>query len=118
MSGPKNRSESTGSLLQAAGVGIWIGQLFDEEARQHRGAIVVLEILLGSAAERGGLQRGDRITHVGNIPVAGMTLEEIVIEHLRGPIDSEVKLQVLRGMSSSGMDVRLVREMPASNGNR
>jgi C-terminal processing protease CtpA/Prc len=113
MSDPKSLAEFPGSPAHDAGVGIWIAQLFDEEAPERRGALVILDVLPGGAGERGRLKGGDRITHVGNKPVAGMTLEEVVMQHLRGAVGSEVKLQVLRGIGSASVDVRLVREMPA-----
>jgi carboxyl-terminal processing protease len=95
---------------RAAGVGIWIAPLYDDDAPDKRGGIVILEVLAGSAAERAGVRAGDRITHVGEQSLAGLSLEQIVTEHLRGAPASEARLRILRGQKTPGIEIRVARE--------
>ena len=55
----------------------------------------VTSVLPETPAERAGIQKNDRITHIGDLPVAGMDNAEIS-RTLRGPVHSRVTLTVLR----------------------
>jgi C-terminal processing protease CtpA/Prc len=81
---------------ESKGIGIWVAQLFDADASDHRGALVVLEVILQSAAERAGLRAGDRIAQINGIPTHGMTLEEAVTKHLRAGAGTHLQLDLER----------------------
>lgn len=59
------------------------------------GKVVVTEVMPETPAQRVGVRKGDRITHVGDVPVAGMKTAEIT-QQLRGPVLSKVTLVVAR----------------------
>ena len=46
-------------------------------------------------ARRAGLREGDRIASIDGDPVRTLVLEEVV-ERLRGPVGSEVELEIVR----------------------
>jgi carboxyl-terminal processing protease len=70
------------------GIGILIQTL--------EGITRVIEVLEGTPAQGGGLAVGDHITHVDDIPLAGLDAAA-VIELMRGPPGSRVALDLLRG---------------------
>jgi carboxyl-terminal processing protease len=59
------------------------------------GVVRITSVLPETPAERAGIQKNDHITHIGDLPVAGMDSAEIS-RHLRGPVHSRVTLTVLR----------------------
>ncbi|MEK7245709.1 MAG: S41 family peptidase, partial [Pseudomonadota bacterium] len=59
------------------------------------GIVRVTSVLPETPAERAGIQKNDRIAHIGDLPVAGMDNAEIS-RYLRGPVHSRVTLTVLR----------------------
>jgi len=59
------------------------------------GAVRVTSVLPDTPADRAGVRKNDRITHIGDLPVAGMDNAEIS-KHLRGPVHSRVRLTVER----------------------
>jgi carboxyl-terminal processing protease len=64
--------------------------------RYENGATYVRDVYPGTPAEKAGLLVGDRITHIGSLPLAGLSQAE-VIAHLRGPVHSSADLTVERG---------------------
>lgn len=94
----KNRSKRDGF----GGVGI----SFDTAD----GRIIVSEVMPETPAERAGIQKGDRITHVGSVPITGMKAAEIS-QQLRGPILSKVALTVLRGNSPEPLTIEVERAL-------
>jgi len=58
-------------------------------------AVRVLNVMHYTPAERAGLQSDDVITAVDGKPVAGLQQDQ-VIDLLRGPIDSQVKVTIVR----------------------
>jgi len=59
-------------------------------------------------AGRAGLERNDRVTHINDLPVAGLDHAEIT-RQLRGPVRSRVTLTVLREGASSPLRFTLER---------
>lgn len=72
------------------------------------GAVRVTSVLPETPAERAGIQKNDHITHIGDLPVAGMDGAEIS-RHLRGPVHSRVTLTVLRDGESKPLRFALER---------
>ncbi len=71
------------------------------------GARVVSTVLSGPA-EKAGIRAGDIVVQVGDIPVAGMSLEKIR-KLLRGPVSTVVAIKVRRGSEEKSFSV--IREM-------
>ena len=71
-------------------------------------AVRITSVLPETPAERAGLQKNDQITHIGDLPVAGMDSAEIS-RHLRGPVHSRVVLTVLRGRETGPLRFALER---------
>src|SRR5438105_2286504 len=90
-------------------IGIWVAQLFEEDAPNSRGALVVLDVLDESLAARGEIRPSDRITHVGDVQIRGLPLSEVVLNHLRGPALSRVQLTLERSMRRQRFDVEVER---------
>jgi len=59
------------------------------------GAVRVTSVLPDTPADRAGIRKNDRITHIGDLPTAGMSNADIS-KHLRGPVHSRVRLTVER----------------------
>lgn len=70
-----------------------IGAVLTEDTN---GGIFITEFINDSPAEDSGLKIGDKITAVDDISVEGMTTEE-VINRIKGPKDTSVKITILRG---------------------
>jgi C-terminal processing protease CtpA/Prc len=100
----------TGSIAgQVGGVGLWVAQLFEDDAPNFRGALVVLHVLSESLAARDDIRPSDRITHVGGVKVRGLPLAEVVLQHLRGPAASRVQLTLERSSQRQRFDVEVER---------
>ena len=80
----KLRQEAVGRF---GGLGIEVGM--------EGGAVKVISAFEDSPAWRAGLQPGDLITRLGEVSVAGLTLEQ-AIQHARGEPDTSIVLTVLR----------------------
>ena len=61
----------------------------------EQSGLVVRDRPAGGPAARAGLQPGDRIVAIDDVPVERMSLKEAV-KRLRGEVDSEVELEVER----------------------
>ena len=72
------------------------------------GTVRITSVLPETPAERAGLQKNDRITHIGDLPVTGMENAEIS-RHLRGPVHSRVVLTVLRDGVAAPLRIALER---------
>ena len=94
---------------QIGGLGIWVAQLFEDDAPNFRGALVVLDVLEESLAARDDIRPSDRITHVGGVPIRGLPLSEVVLNHLRGPASSRVQLTLERSVQRQRFDVEVER---------
>ena len=83
----KQATENRANREGFGGLGITVG--VEEKA------VRIIKVMHYTPAERAGLQTDDVITLVDNKPVAGLAQDE-VIDLLRGPIDSHVKVTVVR----------------------
>ena len=71
------------------------------------GWITVLSTRTGMPAERGGIQAGDRLVEIDGLPMKGWTIDE-ARNALRGPLESTVRLVIVRG-GGSRIPLTLVR---------
>ena len=91
------------------GIGISLAQLFDSDESSHRGSLVVLHVMPGLPAEAAGLAGGDVITHVDGEATAGRAFDELVLEELRGPVGSVLKLTVRRHGTGESLELEIPR---------
>lgn len=71
-----------------------VGGIHARMGYSESGGLRVVDVPEGPA-RRAGLREGDRIASIDGDPVRSMALEEVV-ERLRGPIGSEVEVEVVR----------------------
>ncbi|MCB9610931.1 MAG: PDZ domain-containing protein [Sandaracinus sp.] len=81
---------ATGSL----GCTPTVGGIHARMGYSESGGLRVVEVPEGPA-RRAGLREGDRIASIDGDPVRTLVLEEVV-ERLRGPVGSEVELEIVR----------------------
>jgi carboxyl-terminal processing protease len=91
------------------GIGLSVLQLYHHESRDHRGPIVVLDVLPKGSALKAGIEKGDIITHVDGESTTGKIYEYILEEMLRGPAYTEVTLTIRRTSTNKTFDVTLDR---------
>ncbi len=78
------------------------------EVGMEDGYVKIISPIDGSPAAEAGLQSGDMILKLGNVPVKGMTLNE-AIDIMRGPKGSKIELSIGRPGESQPFEVTLVR---------
>ena len=79
------------------------------EVGMEDGYVKIVAPIDGSPAAEAGLQSGDVILKLDNVPVKGMTLNE-AIDIMRGPKGSEIVLTVGREGRSKPFELTLVRD--------
>ncbi|MGF1622175.1 MAG: S41 family peptidase [Rhodomicrobiaceae bacterium] len=79
------------------------------EVTMEDGLVKVVSPIENTPAEKSGLLSGDLITHLDGVSIQGLTLEQAV-EKMRGPVDTEINLTVLR-QNTEPFDVKLVRDV-------
>ena len=84
-----------------SGLGIEVGM--------ENGYVKVISPIDGSPAEAAGLQSGDIILKLDNVPAKGMSLNE-AIDIMRGPKGSDIDLTIGRTGQSQPFEVTLVRD--------
>ena len=102
----------TSSLLSAeepGGIGLEVLQLYHHERKDHRGPVVVLNVLPNGTALSAGVKNGDIITHIDGEPTRGKDFTYIVEEMLRGPIHTNVDLTIRRTSSYKTFNIILDR---------
>ena len=80
------------------------------EVTMENGLVKVVSPIDDTPASRAGILSGDMISHIDGEQVLGLTLSEAV-ERMRGPIDSEITITVLRESEPAPFDVHLVRNV-------
>src|SRR5574340_91669 len=80
------------------------------EVTQEDGLIKVVTPIDDTPAAKAGVLSGDIITAIDDEPPQGITLDQAV-EKMRGPINSQVKLKVVRGPKKEGKDFTIVRDL-------
>src|SRR5262245_15500021 len=77
----------------------------------EKGRVKVIAPLDESPAAKAGLKVNDIITHVDGVSVEGVTLDQLVLDKLIGPIGSRIRLTLLREGQAKPVELTLVREM-------
>ena len=78
------------------------------EVTMENGLVKVVSPIDDTPAYRAGIEAGDLITHIDGEPVMGLSLGEAV-ERMRGPVDSDIELRVLRQSRDEPFAVNLAR---------
>jgi len=80
------------------------------EVTMDKGVVKVVSPIDNTPAEQAGLLAGDYITHLDGESIRGLTLGEAV-EKMRGPVDSDIVVTVVREGVEEPFDVRIVRDI-------
>jgi carboxyl-terminal processing protease len=75
----------------------------------RKGGVVVIAPLKNTPAERAGLKSGDLILQVNSSSTEGLSVDEVV-DWIRGPKGTEVKLVVLREGLDAPKEIKIVRD--------
>jgi carboxyl-terminal processing protease len=78
------------------------------EVTMDNGLVKVVSPIDDTPAAKAGLMPGDYISYINDEAVMGLTLAEAV-EKMRGPVDSKVKLTILRETKDEPLEVMLTR---------
>jgi carboxyl-terminal processing protease len=78
------------------------------EVTMENGLVKVVSPIDDTPASRAGIKPGDYISFINDEAVMGLTLSEAV-EKMRGPVDSKVKLTILREESTEPLELSLTR---------
>lgn len=98
----KFRAMQTQTRGEHGGVGM--------ELTMESGIVMVVSPIAGSPGEKAGIRAGDLITLIDGKQTRGMRLEQAV-EALRGPVNSVVKLTVVRKGSERELEVSVKRNI-------
>jgi carboxyl-terminal processing protease len=74
--------------------------------------ILVIQAIKGGPSAKAGIMAGDRIISVDGVPVAGVKMpEDTIVERLRGPSGSEVKVGIWRNRLKQKLVYTLKRDV-------
>ena len=80
------------------------------EVTQEEGLVKVVTPIDETPAARAGIMAGDLITAINGESVKDLTLNQAV-EKMRGPVNTAVKLTVMRGASKEPREISITREI-------
>src|SRR5437660_7178791 len=80
------------------------------EVTMEEGLIKVVAPIDETPAAKAGIMANDIITHLDDEPVQGLTLNQAV-EKMRGPVNTKIKLKIMRKGQDKAVEVSLTREM-------
>lgn len=89
-------------VVSACG-GSWVGGIHARLGWSEARGLRVVEVPSGGAA-RAGLLPNDRVVAIDGESVAGLTQAEVV-ERLRGPVGSRVRLDIVRGEEPMSLEI-------------
>jgi carboxyl-terminal processing protease len=78
------------------------------EVTLENGFIKVVAPIDDTPAAKAGIRAGDIITHLGDEPVSGLTLDQAV-EKMRGPEDSVIRVKITRKGSEAPIEIAITR---------
>ena len=79
------------------------------EVTMEDGLVKVVTPIDDTPAAKAGIRAGDIITHLDDEAVQGLTLNQAV-EKMRGPVNTKIKLKILRKGADKPLDVAITRE--------
>src|SRR5881296_1029580 len=80
------------------------------EVTMEDGLIKVVSPIDDTPAAKAGIMANDIITHLDDEPVQGLTLNQAV-EKMRGPVNTKIKLTIMRKGKDKPVELTLTREM-------
>jgi carboxyl-terminal processing protease len=80
------------------------------EVTMEQGLVKVVAPIDDTPAARAGIMAGDIITHLDDEQVQGLTLNQAV-EKMRGPVNTKIKLKIMRPGQEKPIDVNITREI-------
>jgi carboxyl-terminal processing protease len=80
------------------------------EVTMENGVVKVVTPIDDTPASRAGLRPNDYITHIDGKPILGLTLSDAV-DKMRGPVNTQVTLTVVRKGVDEPFDVKLTRDI-------
>jgi carboxyl-terminal processing protease len=80
------------------------------EVTIEEGLLKVVAPIDGTPAARAGIMANDIITHLGEKPVQGLTFDQ-VIEKMRGPVNTKIKLTIKRNGQNTPVEVSITRKL-------
>ena len=80
------------------------------EVTMEDGLVKVVAPIDDTPAAKAGILAGDVITHLDDEPVQGLTLNQAV-DKMRGPVNSKIKLKIMRKGQDKPLDVSIVRDI-------
>jgi len=80
------------------------------EVTMENGFVKVVSPIDGTPAARAGIQSGDIITHLDDVPVLGMTLDD-AIEIMRGEVGKKIVITLLREGVDDPFDKEIIRDI-------
>jgi membrane-associated protease RseP (regulator of RpoE activity) len=98
--------KNVSSPINSGGIGLDFGM---EDGRAR-----VRSVYLGGPAAQAGIVPGDTITNIDDVPVNGLTAEQ-VIRKLLGPVHTGVRLKIVHNDQSNAVDISMVRAPLPSN---
>ena len=78
------------------------------EVTMENGVVKVVAPIDDTPAARAGLQTNDYITHLDDMQIQGLTLQEAV-EKMRGPVNTPINLTVVRKGEEEPLQIKVVR---------
>lgn len=91
------------------GIGLSVLQLYHHKTKDHKGPIVVLDVLPRGSAIKAGVERGDIITHIDDEKTSGKDYMYILENMLRGPAYTSVTLTIKRTRTNKTFDLTVAR---------
>src|SRR5262250_3140306 len=80
------------------------------EVTMEEGLVKVVAPIDDTPAAKAGVMANDVITHLDDEPVQGLTLNQAV-EKMRGPVNTKIKLTIMRKGADKPIDVSIVRDI-------
>ena len=80
------------------------------EVTMEQGVLSVVTPIDGTPASRAGIMANDIITHLDREPVQDLTFEQI-LEKMRGPVNTGVKLTIIRDGQNEPFEVSITRQL-------
>jgi len=80
------------------------------EVTMENGIVKVVSPIDETPAARAGVQANDLITHLDNDQIVGLTLEQAV-EKMRGPVNTPIKLTIIRKGRDEALEISIVRDV-------
>jgi CubicO group peptidase (beta-lactamase class C family) len=76
----------------------------------ENGRVKVVSVMPGAPAAKAGVTANDIITHLEDEPLQGLSLDR-VIEKMRGPVNTRIRLRIVRRGQENPIEVPIVRAL-------